>query len=419
MMCPSMKPLDNGQHRDYAVEAKRFSEDNILLQEVLIGIQGLDKIGTFLGQIYIIDQQNQRKNQKKNQKPDAHQNNYACSLLKSGLATLRKRIVEKFKDSELRNQLFKAEAVARNQELKLWIGFKEREKIQIKNQKSYTEFKLCDNDTEFPIRVTEVIDVGHLYIQTDDAAGVLKGIEESILRLNVDKLPKVDQCQLKMNCFAKFSQDKQWYRARIDEIIYHKSGPQRSKKPQPRRIHQIKVTFIDYGNSDCVKPSELRQIPPGDDILKFEPPVKEVYLAHIRLPPRGVLLDMKNLIDEQLGHIHLSETLRGVWSKTKDAGESLRLADHKMSAYVRFLPSQIDKLKFGQLQVYMANAGEILAINQNDTEALTNSSLHSQLLPSLSSDNSTWIRESFDPDTFALKTAGGKENLLVRIYNSS
>lgn len=67
-------------------------------------------------------------------------------------------------------------------------------------------------------------------------------------------------------CAAKFKEDKQWYRIRVEKI----SGP------------NVHVLYIDYGNRDVVNINECVNLPSP---LKNEPPyAKDCKFALVELP---------------------------------------------------------------------------------------------------------------------------------------
>lgn len=70
---------------------------------------------------------------------------------------------------------------------------------------------------------------------------------------------------------AKFSQDGQWYRARIDKM--------------PANSKEVEVTFIDYGNKELVPLKDVAPLPSGNFSVSMVPPAAQMYaLALLTLP---------------------------------------------------------------------------------------------------------------------------------------
>jgi staphylococcal nuclease domain-containing protein 1 len=68
-------------------------------------------------------------------------------------------------------------------------------------------------------------------------------------------------------CAAKFSDDNQWYRARIEKTLGK---------------GKLDVYFIDFGNKDQLEASELKQLP--QTLLEYNPVARHCTLAYIKTP---------------------------------------------------------------------------------------------------------------------------------------
>jgi len=116
----------------------------------------------------------------------------------------------------------------------------------------------------FQVRITEVRDGDRVFLQTSDSQKHLGEIENLIAKSNLDETVKDFTPKERDLVFCQFSEDKNWYRARITKI---EKG-------------QYSVFYIDFGNQEQVKLSSLRPYPRDN---KIAPQAKEASLAFIRL----------------------------------------------------------------------------------------------------------------------------------------
>jgi hypothetical protein len=118
---------------------------------------------------------------------------------------------------------------------------------------------------EIQLVITQVVDAGHFWAQLADKKSI-KIIHDFDLTLN--SLPKHSLKPLRpvhegILCLARYSQDNRYYRAKIDSISHSVAH----------------ITFIDYGNSEQVPVSSLRQIP--SDFLHLPMQAFECFLSHV------------------------------------------------------------------------------------------------------------------------------------------
>lgn len=69
-------------------------------------------------------------------------------------------------------------------------------------------------------------------------------------------------------CAARFSLDKEWYRARVESI----------------RGKNVEILFIDFGNRETADASSLAALPAGFAIYNYPPGAREYQLALVQLP---------------------------------------------------------------------------------------------------------------------------------------
>ena len=77
---------------------------------------------------------------------------------------------------------------------------------------------------------------------------------------------------------AKFSEDDQWYRVKIEKV----SGP------------NVNVFYIDYGNKETLNVTRVATLPPG--FASDKPFASEFILACVKLPQDVSILSLTNLL---------------------------------------------------------------------------------------------------------------------------
>jgi len=125
---------------------------------------------------------------------------------------------------------------------------------------------------QYQARVTEIRSPDHLYLQTSDAQKVLSEIEKLISTSDLETVPKDWQAKERDFVFCRFSQDNNWYRARViryEKGLYH-------------------VSYVDFGNEEKVKHSALRPMPKSDS-SRLPHQANEAFLAYVRIPREASL----------------------------------------------------------------------------------------------------------------------------------
>jgi len=273
-------------HKPFAVEAKDFSNKSLILQEVEILVDHCDKFGTFLGSLWLDNK------------------NYAIDLLKNGYGFLNgsARRLESFellneaqeealKEKKNLMSLTEEERDPKGYQLRVERENKQKEYKELR-KKAKPELVPSQNRTPINIRVTEVVDSSHVYLQTSNSSKLIEEIEELIGESDLSKSPEGFSPKSGDVVLCQYSADGNWYRGKV---LTNDKG-------------SFKVFYLDYGNTETVKVDKLRPCT-NAKLLKIGEQAKEAYLAYTEKPPkqyRPVADDfVRNfLFDQDLTAIH-------------------------------------------------------------------------------------------------------------------
>lgn len=124
--------------------------------------------------------------------------------------------------------------------------------------------------------------------------------EESIkfeqdMQIEADQWPSMNLPQVDIPAAARWHSDGKWYRAQILSVLYH-----------PYQVAKVTAHFVDWGNADQVKATDLRYIPLEG-------------LRPRRRSTRGMIWKMKNMSPiilhpqrEKLSHLLSTSSFHGV-----------------------------------------------------------------------------------------------------------
>ncbi|EGT54560.1 hypothetical protein CAEBREN_06656 [Caenorhabditis brenneri] len=260
-----------GAAEPFADEAAAFTRKLVLQHEVQLEVESTDKNGNFVGYLFV--------------SPDGNASratNLSEALVENGLATLHFTAER----SGHYNALLAAENRAKKAKKNIWANYTEEQ------QQEEVEVQQADtSERKQNYRQVAVTDV---------APGALRFSAQ-----NIEDGPKIEKMTAEMRqaisehpplagsfsakrgdlCVAKFSQDGQWYRAKVESI----------------RAGQAEIVYIDYGNRETVDAAKLAQIPAG--FASFPAGVKEYHLALVKLPNEDyVQLTLDALTQDLFGH---------------------------------------------------------------------------------------------------------------------
>ncbi|TIB70609.1 transcription factor [Wallemia mellicola] len=228
-----------------AVQSLEFATRQLLQRDVEIIINGVDKAGGFVGTIY-------------NTKGD----NYGLSLVRRGLASVHEYSAESLPFADA---LFDAEQEAKDKKLGVWVNYNpaaEREAEEEAYTQAQEEAKEDEKSTSnlIDILISDVRSSPQFsfFVQlvgSEDSQKFERLMNEFTAHHKSISHSEPFAPRNGMLIAARFSQDNQWYRARV------------------RRVSDVlktaEVIFIDYGNEETVSYSDIRNL---DDKFKTMPP---------------------------------------------------------------------------------------------------------------------------------------------------
>jgi staphylococcal nuclease domain-containing protein 1 len=141
--CPSSRR--DGPPVPFAEEAAEFTRNLILQRDVQVEVENIDRIGTFVGRIFL------------------NGRDLAVDLLKNGLASVHEPSARRCDYGE---QYLQLQAAARQARIAMWLDYKEPKVVE----------RSVGNDTDkkekkqewFAVQVTEIVDGSHFYLQREN-----------------------------------------------------------------------------------------------------------------------------------------------------------------------------------------------------------------------------------------------------------
>jgi len=222
-------------------DALLFTKELCMQREVEISVDTIDKGGNFIGWLNVDNV------------------NLSLALVEAGLASVH---FTAEKASCYRSMLDK-EAAAKEARIKMWANYVEQKEVKVEEEPN--ERKV--NYTK--VVVTEVTDACTFYVQKVDSGEQLDKLMTELRQEMKDSppLPGAYTAKKGDTCAAKFSQDGQWYRAKIEKI----EGKDRAT-----------VVFIDYGNRENAPLKNLAGLP--SNFRTLPPQASEYSLACVSIP---------------------------------------------------------------------------------------------------------------------------------------
>ncbi|KAF8363962.1 tsn-1 [Pristionchus pacificus] len=236
----------------FSEEAAKFTRKLCMHREVELEVEGLDKQGAFIGYLWVRPEDGGR-----------HQN-LSELLLEQGLATLH-FTAEK---SAHYNHMSAAETRAKNAKRNIWATWtdtdaeaKEEEAANQKTERTvnYKKVAVSDvgkNGNSFRISAQSI----------EDGPKLERLMEE--LRVSVANSAAPSNVTVKRGemVAAKFSADKQWYRAKVESV----------------RAGQADVLYVDFGNRETISTSDIAALP--GTLSSVPASARDYYLALVSTP---------------------------------------------------------------------------------------------------------------------------------------
>ncbi|XP_063698694.1 staphylococcal nuclease domain-containing protein 1 [Culicoides brevitarsis] len=253
--CPrSSRPAINGQPAvegdPFGNEALEYVKEKIYQRDVTVQVETTDKgFNSVIGWLFTENKQN-----------------LSVLLVEQGLATLHNASAEK---SEHYRTLKMAEDKAKAKRLNLWKNYVEQEEVEGGDETAVEATQVFDNAEKSmeEVTVTEVSPDMQFFVQKTKEAAKLTALMEKVSAHvktatsgSLSFKPKRGDV-----CASKF-EDGQWYRCKVERM----------------QGENASILYIDYGNRDTVKVSNLLELPHS---LKTETPYATLCkLAYVTLP---------------------------------------------------------------------------------------------------------------------------------------
>jgi len=227
---PSKKTLSTTSTDDIGDAALYYARDNILQRDVQVSFTTVDRVGTFIGKMKLLERSTSSSDELEWEK----------ALLEQGLGYLNEVIYDKA-PMILKEQ----EKAAKQSRRGLWATT--TESLEQRDSKASHSA-----DIQFHGIVSEVSGGGRLYVQSEEAnaKSTLHIIQERLAELGMnDTSREIPFSALKVGdkVAAKYSVDSQWYRG----VIRQKDSVR----------DRLLVQFVDYGNEEWVAYDEVRSLP--------------------------------------------------------------------------------------------------------------------------------------------------------------
>jgi staphylococcal nuclease domain-containing protein 1 len=243
VIVPRVARNEKEKSEPFGAEALALTTKRCLQRDVEIQVESVDRSGGFIGTLWV-----------------DKTTNWAVELLRQGFATIHEYSAE---SSAYTTQLFEAEQAAKKDKVHVW---------SLEQPTNVTAVVVdVDKDEYLDVVVTDVREAGAFSFQIVNHEA--KELERIMSRLaahhaktdltkSVSFRPRVNEL-----CSAKFSQDGQWYRARV-------------AKYEPNQ--QALVVYVDYGNTEVISVTHLR--PLEAEFAQLKPQALNGTLAYTKVP---------------------------------------------------------------------------------------------------------------------------------------
>ncbi|KAF2085495.1 hypothetical protein K490DRAFT_58641 [Saccharata proteae CBS 121410] len=331
----------NEKSEPFGQEAHDFANKRCLQRDIEIDVEDCDKVGGFIGTLYV------------------NRENFAKLLVEEGLASVHAYSAEKSGNA---NELFAAEQKAKEARKGMWHSWDPSQE----DEGTSTPVEATNGtngDAAAPtkprrdyrdVEVTNIDETGRLKLQEVGAGTTaLLSLTNAFRNFHLNKANDKPVETVKAGDFvsAKFTEDDEWYRAKV--------------RRNDREAKKVEVLYIDYGNSETLPYSRLRQLSPEFGTQKLKAQAVDAQLSFLQLPSAPEYLrDAISFIGQEtagrqlvanVDHIAdgtLYVMLFDPESKTKDqsvnadvVGEGLAMVPKKLKPWERGAPDVLAGLK--------------------------------------------------------------------------
>ena len=282
----------NEKSDPFGQEAHDFANRRCLQRDVEIDVEATDKIGAFIGTLYI------------------NRENFAKLLLEEGFASVHKYSAEQ---SEHGGELFAAEEKAKVAKKGMWKDYEPSIEDGVEDLNLNGATTNGHADPSAPVKkdyrdvVVTHIDpaTAHLKLQLvgPTTSAALTALMVAFAKhhrsppaaeKSLPHPPKAGDLVA-----ARFSEDNEWYRARI--------------RRNDREAKKADVTFVDYGNSETLPWSELRPMTqPPFSFAALRPQALDAALSFLQFPTSAeYLADAVRFLQRVTGEKQLVASVDG------------------------------------------------------------------------------------------------------------
>lgn len=247
--------LANSSNRDDAASKAGFELANKKLYQrnVLIEIYGVDKIGSFIGNLLIAG----------NPAP------FQVALLKGGMASVHERSVY---DNKYSSQLLEAEKEAKAEREGIWKDYDPAQEAAL-NQVTTKVEELKITKQYLDVKVTEVLDDGLVAFQIMNSDNTkLKSFMQDFRNALAKSNKPVTTLKRNDVIAAKLTDNGKYYRARVVEIL--------------KQERKAKVQHLDYGTVETISISDIKELPANFSLSAYKAQGHVAQLSLVNLPPR-------------------------------------------------------------------------------------------------------------------------------------
>ena len=271
----------------FGQEAHDFANRRCLQRDVEIDVEATDKIGAFIGTLYI------------------NRENFAKLLLEEGFASVHAYSAEQ---SQHGPELFAAEEKAKTAKKGIWKDYDPSiedgvEDLNLNGATTNGDFDSSSAPVKKDYRDVVVTHIdpatAHLKLQLigPTTSGALTNLMSAFA--NHHRSPPSSEKSLSNPpkagdlVAARFSEDGEWYRARV--------------RRNDRDAKKADVLFIDYGNSETLPWSELRPMTqPQFSLAKLKPQALDAALSFLQFPASAeYLADAVRFLEQVTGEKQL------------------------------------------------------------------------------------------------------------------
>jgi len=250
-------PTDKGE--PFGQEAHDFANRRCLQRDVEIDVEGVDKVGGFIGTLYI------------------NRENFAKLLVEEGLASVHAYSAEK---SGNLNELSAAEKKAQDARKGRWHDYdpsQEEESADAPSAPSNGangEGATTRAKDYRDVVITDIDETGRLKLQQiGKGTAALTELMSKFRSFHIsptNATPLPGPPKAGEYVAAKFTEDGEWYRARV--------------RRNDREAKKSEVVYVDYGNSEVVPWSTLRPLAAQFSTQTLKPQAVDAVLSLIQLP---------------------------------------------------------------------------------------------------------------------------------------